>query len=823
MVFTTGYSTDSSNIGIAETEKCTSDDEEFSSVMDLNFDTNTPTLSPEVSVLTFSPTVNPQVFSPNYPIADTKEAFDFWPIVAAGILFVGAVVILLLAIAIRRKRKEKKTEEDETGDSDGSYDAGSFVSYGLRSHLFSIASSKHSTNGPQTGPQSTNANNPALENARMMDIEASAGLISSERQRPQQSTVPKQEPNRVGNASLSREPLLPQAQPVIQAQPVFNENPPVDGVRRKSSGSDRNSNKSGDDGKLFKSRRSSNLGSTPADNGRAEKTFLVQRGAQDSSEEEQEQSSVHTREMARRQLQMLVGKRGSDPLMEDNRNREQARNKNTGRRQTMSMGTQESSRPNSDRERPNMPATNDRRNRRPTMDLGGHNSGDRRVSKDRRPTMDLGGNSSSNDRRSSKDRRPTMDMKQTGDRRGQRDRRPTMDMKSGGDHRTTGLSDSMPMDPPHSSSKKPRTRRATMNMSSQGHTLDPSAPIHRPIRRSSLTKPRTRRPTMDMTSKNMGPRRNSFKSSSKMSVVSKSSKVSRNSKAISQSHHSRMDDNRAPLANDRPYQGRYEQQQDEGSYAHPAVTSGTVIHVAEESSVVSGLSFGQPHRSKHSISVSRHSNIGTSRHTLDSDRPRRRGSSSELERPRRRGSSSELERPRRRGSSSELDLRRSAERSRRSGSVERPRRRGSSAEISLSHHSKRYSSHSESENSSKYPSNESLSRSKRYGSRENLSSFSQYSSSHHNHMSVTSDEDSTGINTGRIPDRSQRRRQSLLMATIKEDPSRRSMAASNRNMGSPSRGRYGNEHDDLDREIESRGLPAAPSYRIMSKGNNDMW
>lgn len=142
LLFRTGYSSANSYIGIAEAEKCAIDDNESDGLDDgPPRSTPSPTIS---STSDPSRSDNQEVTGTNINSFISDGLFS-WPILTGtGVLLI--VVTVAFLCCYRRKRKKRKMRNTNTDESDDLVSAGgdssSFISYGLRSHLFSLVSSK---------------------------------------------------------------------------------------------------------------------------------------------------------------------------------------------------------------------------------------------------------------------------------------------------------------------------------------------------------------------------------------------------------------------------------------------------------------------------------------------------------------------------------------------------------------------------------------------------------------------------------------------------------------------------------------------------------
>jgi len=857
VVFTTGYSTEFSAIGIAEADKCTADDPDFDTV-GLNSDnddddddnvgiTDLPSPNPtpnEINIITTSPTISPRFYSPNYPIVNYKDTFEFWPIIVAGALFVAAVAILLLSLALRKTQSEKKPEEDETGDSEGSNnDAGSFISYGLRSHLFSVASSKPA-NSVMNNQRTRRTENVALTNARMMDEEANFSAIGNESSiAPRQPDINSSAPHGRGNSSSrEREPLVAEALPIQQAQvvhalPVFADNPESGNARRrKSSSSDRDGgNKSGRSNRSNRSRGSARSLNKRSNSGlgkeseQKEKKFLVEKGIgiYDSSDEEDQQGTIYSREMSRRQLQMVSGGRGRDGQSQaSNQTRSHSKNAHEGKLPPKRRrdGNVESSAGDFGE------VAAKGRGGRNRSDGSFKNENEREIqgerltsSRHQRQTMDMG--YSGDRRRTSREKRSTTDARYNGDATGTGSvnkaphRRGTIDNSHrNGNERGRSPKESRPSMGFDNERRKPTAtrRRATMNTSSHGQR---------------------RRPTMDNSGKTKSG--GSFKSldRSKINLSGKArntrdSKPDRPSKAFDHSPPTNTIDNSSHMIR------RVSAEPLSQPFAHPVVSKGTVINVRDDASIVSGLSFAIPGMSgrRESISSSKHSYGGRRGESIGGGSRRRESIGGGSRRRESIGGGSRRSSTSRRRDSIGASSRRSSSSNRKDSSVVSRNR-----SISSSRHKRG----SESSDTSRHSVR--TGRGSKVGSRESSNSYGQPGMGGlPNQAFGTSDEDSSASGTQRKSlDLSRRMRPpNALMRTIKEDPSKRSII-SKRSVDDPSRKNVArdspsranqmkpsarnrnameeNQRHQVDMEIESRGLPAAPSYRIMPRGNNSMW
>ena len=185
LLFSTGFSSVNSNIGISETEKCTVEEDQ----------TDAP--SPAVVILDVStaksnaPTAksNAPTFHPgDKELVDSKYGtvengwFKFWPIMLAGVVMIVVVAIVLICMASRRRRNKKKKAARAQDAVEGLTVDSSFASFGLRVPLFSLIS-KASTAGdpPEMDPlrQDRNRNertvptrSRVMNSVRMMDEES---------------------------------------------------------------------------------------------------------------------------------------------------------------------------------------------------------------------------------------------------------------------------------------------------------------------------------------------------------------------------------------------------------------------------------------------------------------------------------------------------------------------------------------------------------------------------------------------------------------------------------------------------------------------------
>lgn len=273
-------------------------------------------------------------------------------------------------------------------------------------------------------------------------------------------------------------------------------------------------------------------------------------------------------------------------------------------------------------------------------------------------------------------------------------------------------------------------------------------------------------------------------------------------------------------------------------FAHPVVSKGTVINVRDDASVVSGLSFAIPGVSgrRESMSSSKHSYSGRRGESIGGGSRRRESIGGRSRRRESIGGVSRRSSTSRRRDSIGASSRRSSSSNRKDSSIVSRNR-----SISSSRHKRVSESSDNSRHSVR------TGRASKISSREISNSYGQPGMGGlPNQTFGTSDEDSSASDAQRKNlDLSRRMRPpNTLMTTIKEDPSKRSIISkrsaddpSRRNVvrDAPSRANQmkasarnrnameENQRHKIDREIESRGLPVAPSYRIMPRGNNSMW
>ena len=144
-------------IGIAEAAKCSEAPPVFVDV-ESGVSTTSPTISTSqgTSPPSLSPNESANANNPNKLVE--KSGLVLWPIFVGTGLFVAALAVGLTICCMKRSQKKKKRAETAeiffesvvapSNDDDGS----SLVSYGLRSHLFSVKSSR-GVNGGETSAE----------------------------------------------------------------------------------------------------------------------------------------------------------------------------------------------------------------------------------------------------------------------------------------------------------------------------------------------------------------------------------------------------------------------------------------------------------------------------------------------------------------------------------------------------------------------------------------------------------------------------------------------------------------------------------------------
>ncbi|GFH48733.1 hypothetical protein CTEN210_05209 [Chaetoceros tenuissimus] len=333
LLFKTGYNDVSDYIGIAEASRCSESPELMPSPPTPN-PYSVRTESPISVGNNRQPTQSPIPSSPELGEKDNNKSsfvatgFETWHILVIIGVF-GVILIALLALCCRRSYKKRKKKEsyfvnhaalDSSDEGDGGE---SLVSFGLRSHLFStISKSKVDDTGEQSGdtrPSSSSEN----------DLRRKGTAQESKLVQDGQSYINEQ-----------FQPILPNAEPVL-AEPIRNE-PHVP---------------------------SNNFQTLPSTN----KSFLVNKNADTSDDEDGTYYSSKSRKHARRELQKLA----NNSRYEDGQIRDDVKDR------TKSLPRESLERSNFEQRRTSVSVMSSSRNDGSRRGSGGNTKGIRRNSNDR--------------------------------------------------------------------------------------------------------------------------------------------------------------------------------------------------------------------------------------------------------------------------------------------------------------------------------------------------------------------------------------------------------------------------------------------------------
>ena len=327
LLFKTGYSSINSYMGIAETAKCNK-------------------LDPDevVAASTPSPSIIPSDDSSAKPTGvgydeETNRAtFDsdgvgLWLTIIGAVLIVIAMIVL--SIFYWKKRKKKNSQNANAAATDDFVsiddDSATFVSYGLRSHLFSLVSSKEASDPSER--QSLQHNRTLESRSREKH---GTGLAEEEATGPATQTrandkLPTQlstheSQSFVSASTLQHHLILPQAQPIQAtiAQPI-DSNPHSNNTRLSRQQSKKNTRiiDRGDGISTYFDPEDINTAMEsqlpveenivwPDRQPKIGKPFLVRKGSIESSDDEDRTFSTrHSRNRARRQLELATKSRGS--------------------------------------------------------------------------------------------------------------------------------------------------------------------------------------------------------------------------------------------------------------------------------------------------------------------------------------------------------------------------------------------------------------------------------------------------------------------------------------------------------------------------------
>ncbi len=319
LLFRTGYSSAISYIGIAESEKCSEDDIGLDHVDDVTAAptsiTSSPTFLLSDDKLNYDPRSDEQEKSSVF----VSEGFLSWPVLTA---IVAILLIVILGLLCYRKKRKKRKRDANTADSNDDLvsiggESNSFVSYGLRSNLFSMVSSKASEQRQSFQQNRNQGLNATRYNSRIRDSMRNMDEGSREPfQLVEANTRPRYGQNDNTHEQL-QEPILAQVQPIeasdentaiAQAEPIVTSHE----TNHEFSGLHDIAGRYGDPEKKVPSIRESTSSRRRYSNDQPPgvgKSFLVKKGTIHSSDDEEGTfDSRNSRKQARRQLELATGK-----------------------------------------------------------------------------------------------------------------------------------------------------------------------------------------------------------------------------------------------------------------------------------------------------------------------------------------------------------------------------------------------------------------------------------------------------------------------------------------------------------------------------------